>query len=96
MSVPEAGVRYAQRVETPATVIGGEAAVITPSDSRLHVLNEVGTWLWTRCDGAGETVAALTAAAVAEFEVDEETARAEVYAFLEHAVACGLLVRHAD
>lgn len=94
MSDSEAGGRYVQRPETPATVIGGEAAVITPSDSRLHVLNEVGTAIWSRCEGSGQSLDELTAWVVDEFDVDAETARSEVVLFLEQAVACGLLAKY--
>ena len=61
--------------------IGGEAFIITASDSKIHSLNAVGTFVFDCCDGKTET-AAIIQAVVAEFEVDEAQARADVNAFL--------------
>lgn len=83
--------RYAQRPESPATVVAGEAAVVTPGDARLHVLNEVGTRVWALCEGEGRTLDELVAALRAEFDVDEDTARAQTEAFVDEAVALGIL-----
>lgn len=83
--------RYAQQPESPATVVAGEAAVVTPGDARLHVLNEVGTRVWALCEGEGRTLDELVAALCAEFAVDEATARAQTQAFVDEAVALGIL-----
>ena len=48
----------------------------------LFALNELGAFLWDRLESA-EDEAALVQAVLAEYEVDEETARTDVAAFLQ-------------
>lgn len=48
----------------------------------LFVLNEVGAFLWDRLEQA-DTEEKLLAALLEEYEVTEDTARADVHAFLE-------------
>jgi hypothetical protein len=83
--------RYiAQNPDTPARTIEGEAIVITPHDSTLHTLNTTATFIWDRADGT-RTLADIAAELIGEFEVDEETLRADALAFVEEAVAKGLM-----
>ncbi len=84
--------RYRQNPSLPATVLGGEAALVTPTDSRLHVLNDVATRVWQLCDDKGMTLDELVAALLEEFEVSEEVARAETLAFVQDGLARGLLL----
>lgn len=84
--------RYvAQNPDTPARTIDGEAIVITPHDSTLHTLNETATFIWDRADGT-RTLEQISAEMLAEFEVDEETLRADALAFVEEAVQKGLVL----
>lgn len=87
--------RYRQNPELPVTVVAGEAAIITPTDSRLHVLNDVATRIWELCAGDGVSLDGLVDALTDEFEVAEETARAEVLAFLEDGVERGVIITTA-
>lgn len=48
----------------------------------LFVLNEVGAFLWDRLEQA-DTEEELLAALLEEYEVTEDTVRADVHAFLE-------------
>lgn len=48
----------------------------------LFILNEVGAFLWDRLEEAASEEE-LTAALLEEYEVDEETVRKDVHAFLE-------------
>ncbi|MFT6398275.1 MAG: hypothetical protein ACJAYU_003033 [Bradymonadia bacterium] len=82
---------YTQNPELPVTVVAGEAAIITPVDSQLHILNEVGTHIWELCAEA-HTLEAVVADLLGVFEVDEPTARAEAEAFLRDGVARELLL----
>ena len=83
---------YKQNPELPVTLVAGEAAIITPVDSRLHILNDVATRIWEHCADDGCTLEALVEALRAEFEVDAETARTEARAFLDDGVARGVLI----
>ncbi len=72
--------------------IGGEAFIITASDSKIHSLNAVGTFVFECCDGKTE-LAEIVRSVVAEFEVDEAQARADVQAFLASLEQRGMVVR---
>lgn len=84
--------RYRQNSALPVTVVAGEAAIITPTDSKLHVLNDVATRIWELCDGDGVSLDDLVTTLTDEFEVDAPTARVEALAFLDDGVARGVLV----
>ncbi len=83
--------RYTQNAELPVTVVAGEAAIITPVDSKLHILNEVGTHIWELCSEA-ISLEGIVGELLISFEVDEETARAEAEAFLRDGVARELIL----
>jgi hypothetical protein len=76
--------------DSAGRVLDGEAVVVTPADGKMHTLNEVGTWIWERADGA-RSGADLVESLVEDFDIDEETARADVVAFLEALVEKGVL-----
>lgn len=83
--------RYiAQNPDTPARTIDGEAIVITPHDSTLHTLNTTATYIWDRADGT-RTLEDIAREMLAEFEVDEGALKADALAFVEEAVAKGLM-----
>ena len=71
-----------QNPANPARVIEGEAVVITPDDSQLHSLNEVGTFIWERADGS-RTVAQIVDELCQCFEVDRAQAARDVVAFVD-------------
>ena len=71
-------------------VYDGEAVIVSPDDSTLHTLNEVGTLIWEAADGL-TSVEALAARIAGEFDVSSETARRDVEAFIEHLARRGLL-----
>lgn len=83
--------RYRQVSDTPATVIAGEAAVVTPGDQRLHLLDEVGTEVWQLCADDGCSLEELTARLVERYDGDPQVIEQETRAFLEDAVSRGLL-----
>lgn len=85
---------YRQSASAPASVVGGEAAIVTPDDARLHILNGVGTRVWELCDGNGRTLDELVATLVSEFKVGVDEARAATVAFLEDATNRGILQVH--
>lgn len=55
----------------------------------LFVLNEVGRWLWDHLDDSC-LLDDLVGGVVADFEVDEETARRDIEGFLRQLVEAGL------
>jgi hypothetical protein len=81
----ETRVRRARR--TAARTIGGRSVVVVIDSQAMHTLSEVGTLVFERADGA--SVAALVDIVVDEFDVDRETAFADVRAFVEELLALG-------
>jgi hypothetical protein len=86
--------RYRQHPMASATVISGEAAVITPSDSRLHVLDETGTLIWEACAGPqGADLTELVSILREHFEGPWDVIAEETEIFLSHLVKLGALDR---
>lgn len=88
--------RYRPAAGLATRKLGGEWVLVpTHRDAgdmdKVFSLNEVGAYVWNGL-GAGETVPALIESVVAEFEVDEATAKGDVLAFLEALLAAGLIV----
>jgi hypothetical protein len=55
----------------------------------LFVLNETGRWIWEHLEDA-RALDDLAKGLVAEFQVDETTARQDIEVFAENLVAAGL------
>lgn len=71
-----------QRSDVAARVIGGEAVVITPNDSRVHELDPVATFVWSHCDGK-RSGWALVDEVLASFDVERDQAARDVDALLQ-------------
>lgn len=70
-----------QNEDTAVRTIEGEAFIVNAETSELHNLNPVGTRVFELVDGA-HTVEDIVAVIVDEYEVDGETAKADVIDFL--------------
>ena len=71
----------------------GAGKTITVKDTTsgwFFPLNEVATLIWDMLDGTND-VSAIVAALCTQFEVDPETARADVEEFIEQARDLGLI-----
>jgi hypothetical protein len=66
-----------------------EVAIISMDTNRIRLLNRVGSFLWERCDNA--TVEELVEAVCARYDVDVDTARKDVDAFVRDLHARGLV-----
>ena len=75
---------------TASRVLGGEAVVLTPMDSKIHSLSETGTRIWELLADK-PTVGEVIAQIHREFKVDEEQAKEDVMAFLEEMVDKGMV-----
>ena len=83
--------RYpAQNPRAAWRVYDDRAVIITPEDSRLHTLNEVGTVVWAAADGRTAMTDIVTRVC-REFDVTTERAAADVDAFVADLVGRGLL-----
>ncbi|MCA9525868.1 MAG: PqqD family peptide modification chaperone [Myxococcales bacterium] len=86
--IPVPGSRVVSRV------IDGRALLLDAGQDRIERLNDVGSFIWGLIRERRHGADALAAAVVAEFEVAEAEARADVQAFLDELEARGM-VRYA-
>jgi len=69
-----------------AKIVGSETVLVPLQSnvadlSEMFTLNEVGSFIWEKLDET-ESVEELVEAVVSEFEIDRETAKADVTSFL--------------
>jgi hypothetical protein len=69
--------------------IGEKIVIVHTLENRLLTLNETGGFLWERLGSGG--IEELAAALAAEFDVDEERARADAREFIDEMVGRGLV-----
>lgn len=79
------------KTEMAAKVVGKETVLVPLKEnvaelSEMFTLNEVGSFIWEQLDSAA-SLDELVDAVVAEFEVDKETAAADVTAFVSELEA---------
>jgi hypothetical protein len=67
-----------------------ETIVITPTDSVMHSLNEVGAYIWYLADG-NCTVRDIIEGVCEEFDVDPDTAEADTLEFIRALADKGML-----
>lgn len=73
-----------------ADVVEGEAVIINVATSIYYGTRGVGGWVWERFS-AGASLAQTAAEAAARFEVNAETAAADIEAFASQLLAEGLV-----
>jgi len=71
-------------------MIEGEAVIVTPADSMMHSLNEVGTRIWQLLDGK-RTIRDVASTLAAEFEVEGSRAESDTLWFVECLAKKGLV-----
>ncbi|MDA8241091.1 MAG: GeoRSP system PqqD family peptide chaperone [Nitrospiraceae bacterium] len=69
--------------------VSGIGTSIILHSGKMHSFNLLGTEIWKLCDG--RTVEEIVSELKEKFEVDEETLRSDVDAFLEHLKEEGLV-----
>lgn len=74
--------------------IDGEVVVISIDVNRVRLLNRVGSFIWSQCEG--RTVDELAAAVCERFDVEEEVARRDIDVFVQDLIARGMLVAEAS
>lgn len=88
---PEA-LRVRRDTTLPFQEIEGQAVILTPARHELHMLDEVGTFLWNQLEAA-RSLHELVEALCDTYEVGPERAENDVRAFLASLEAKGLVVR---
>ncbi len=71
-------------------MIDGEAVIITPSDSTMHTLNDVGTRIWELMTGQ-RSLLDMAQVLCKEFEVEQERAEKDTIWFVECLAKKGLV-----
>ncbi|MBI5359237.1 MAG: PqqD family protein [Planctomycetes bacterium] len=74
----------------PSQTVLNETYIITPENTTLHRLNEVGTFVWDNTD-MPETVENLIIKVCERFDVEPEDARKDVIEFIRIMHKKGLL-----
>ena len=77
--------RYQAIKEHLFSQLNEEAVILSLKNGKYYGLNSVGVTVWTNVQEAA-TLAEIEAAVMSEYDVDEETCRREVSAFLEKMV----------
>lgn len=72
--------------------IAGEMFIVDAARAELHELNGPAALIWEGL-AAGKKEGALVSAITAEFEVDENTARADLDSFIAGLLKAGLLAK---
>ena len=71
-------------------VIDGEALVVSPKDSLIYPLNDVGARIWELLDGK-RTVSDIASVICGEFEGDGKAIQDDVMDFIENLSKAGLV-----
>lgn len=71
-------------------MIDGEAVIVTPADSTMHTLNDVGTRIWELMTGS-RSLKEVAGILCTEFEVDRERAEKDTIWFAECLAKKGLV-----
>ena len=70
--------------------IDEQVVVVTPDDGKLHLLNDLASFLWEQLDAA-QSIDALVRAVTDEYDVDENTARTDILDFFRDLISKNLL-----
>ncbi|MBN1945189.1 MAG: PqqD family protein [Bradymonadales bacterium] len=75
-------IRYRQNPRCASRVFGGEAAVITPGNQRISILDPVATEIWALLETTPRTLEQLCAALQERYEGDPNTIQQDVVELL--------------
>jgi hypothetical protein len=82
--------RPRQNLDTASRVIDDERYVLNPETSELHAFNEVGARIWDLLNGE-RSLQDVAAAIADEYDIELESAEADVGEFVETLVAKGIV-----
>ena len=71
-------------------LLDGEAVIVSPTSGEIRVLNQVGAEIWQLLVN-GSTVEKIEAVLIGQHNLSPEQAHADVSAFLEDLLSCGLI-----
>jgi hypothetical protein len=76
--------------QVAARMLGGEMMIMSPTDTTLFNLNDVGSVIWNAADGR-TSLDEIVARLCDEFDVTPDAARHDAEAFVEELAAHGIL-----
>ena len=77
--------------EAAYRIYDGQATVVLPGRSEVHVLNEIGSLIWERIDGE-RTVGQILHAVVDAYEIDSDQAHRDTLSFLSSLQESGMVI----
>ena len=77
--------------DCPVREIGDGLVIMAPQGETTHSLDGIGAFIWNEIDGTKDLTAILEAI-LANYDVDRETAQADLLQFTEEMVAAELLI----
>jgi hypothetical protein len=72
-------------------IYDGKAIIVLPERGENHLLNPIGSHIWERLDGR-RSLREILASVVAEFDVPEDTARADLLEFVAALKQKGMVI----
>lgn len=76
--------------DIPFRIIEGEAVLVNTKTHEVIHLNDTGTFVWENLDGDRD-LGTIIVTLVGEFEVDDATAREDVFGFASELIEKGLI-----
>ena len=80
----------ARSKQVAARMLGGEMMIMSPRDTTLFNLNDVGSVIWQAADGK-TPLEDIVARLCAEFDVSPEAARQDAESFIQEMVGHGIM-----
>jgi len=77
--------------EAAYRIYDGQATVVLPGRSEVHVLNEIGSLIWERIDGE-RTVGQILQAILEVYEIDSDRGRGDMLSFLSSLQEHGMVI----
>jgi elongation factor P hydroxylase len=74
--------------------IDAQVAIISSDVNRIRLLNQVGSFVWARCEGA--TVTSLVDEVCRAYTVDRQVAERDVHAFVDDLLRRGLVTAREE
>ena len=90
MTAGGASVRPRRNPTAGFRIFEGQATIVMPDGSFIHVMNDSGSRIWELMDGE-RTEAEIVDCLVAEFETDRESAERDVREFIDTLAAHRML-----
>lgn len=82
---------YTKNSQCPVRNIGDGLVIMAPSGTTTHSLEDLGAFIWNQIDGQRDLQSILTAI-LDEYEVPEDTARADLAAFISQMLEAQLIL----